>query len=384
MRSFLVSLFSLIFSFAVFSQDFKEGELPPNVVTTFYDKYTPTSKVSWTKTADVFVATFKSGDQGIKASFTNDGNWTVTKYEIDYRELPIDVLTYITSNFRDVKIKESTIRESPLDSNRYYIVLKKDGIAGEAEIYFDMKGKFIKQNVPESFNKPPVIEQAAAGIPADIYNAFKKKYPNAIIQSWKNENSRYQILFVKEGTNGKSEYTSEGIWNYTKYTLPEKELPSTIITDFTLNYKEYKIKTFELIQEPGTDYYYLFAKKEGIFQPSVGLFYSMAGKLTKKISSEDEDPEAEFENIVNEQTSADDININPIQKISIKELPSTIMTYIKDNYSGYLIKEALVNTTEKGIFYYVKVKKEGFKAINELTFDINGKFIESNEKDEFE
>jgi len=387
MRFYLVILFSLLISFVGFSQDIKdikENDLPPKVVSSFYEKFTPSGKVLWAKTADIFIATFKADNQNAKATYTKDGQWTKTKLEINFQELPIDLVTYITSNFRDAKINESSLIQSPTDSDYYLITLKKDGITAEAEINFDMKGNFLKQNIPVAFNKTPDVEQSAAGIPASIYNTFKKKYSSAKIQSWKNENSSYTLFFIQEETKGKSEFAADGTWRITKFSIPDKELPSVVMNDISSNFKDYKIKTSEMIQESGVaDYYYLFAKKEGILQPSVGLFYSLDGKLIKKITSEDKEKEQDFtvdnNNTEKVNTSADDTNTNnAIEKIDVRELPSAIINYIKSDYSGYIIKEAILNTTEKSTFYVVKVKKEGFKAVTELTFDFSGKFLESS------
>jgi hypothetical protein len=151
-----------------------------------------------------------------------------------------------------------------------------------------------------------------------------------------------------------------------------------------------------MIEEPGTiTYYYIFAKKEGIGQPSVELYYTLAGKLIKKVSSEEKSIIDETEKADNKSSVATSVEksttttstttttsekdeeiTNSVEKVDTKELPSTIISYIKTEYKGYTIKEAVLSTTDEGTFYYVKVKKEGVKAVTELGFDISGKFVE--------
>jgi hypothetical protein len=404
MKLYLLPVFLLFISLSVFSQDYKESELPPNIVSNFKDKFTPQGKVSWNKNNDIFTASFKSDDQNVKASFANDGKWVDTKYDIGYKELPGSVVTYVTSNFRDAKIKESSMRDTPSESEHYYIVLKKDGITDEAILYFDLKGNFIKQSVPESFYKSTGTGKVAVSVPPAVFNAFKTKYPDAALESWKTDSTLYTASFTSEEMKGKAEFTLDGTWHFTKYPIDGKELPGPVVTDLKQNYSEYKVKTSEMVEEPGTtSYYYILIKKEGIGQPSIELYYTLTGKLIKKVASEEKAITNDTEKADNavktasttantttaagttksetEGTStttsdnADEIT-NSVEKISTKELPSPIITYIKKEYQGYVIKEAVLSTTDDGTFYYVKIRKEGLKPVTELQFDISGKFVE--------
>lgn len=393
MKLYFLLFFSLFLSINVFCQDYKESELPTNLVTKFKDKFTPDGKVSWNKKGDVFIASFKSEDQNVKASFGTDGKWIDTRYDIGYKELPGAVVTYVTSNFRDAKIKESSMRDTPTESEHYYIVLKKEGLTDEAILYFDLKGNFIKQNVPESFYKSTGTGQVAVSVPPAVFKAFKTKYPDAALESWKTDSTLYTATFTSEEMKGKAEFTLDGTWHFTKYSIAEKELPGPVSNDLKQLYMGYKVKTSVMVEEPGaTTYYYIMAKKEGIGQPSIELYYTIAGKLIKKVSSEeksiiDETEKADttsktitvgtsVKNTTTSDTDNTDEITNSVEKISTKELPSPIIEYIKKEYKGYVIKEAVLSTTDEGTFYYVKVKKEGLKTVTELGFDINGKFFE--------
>jgi len=213
-------------------------------------------------------------------------------------------------------------------------------------------------------------------IPPDIViSAFKKKYPKATLQSWNTDSSSFTASFTNDDLKGNATFASDGIWLITKYPIPEKELSSPIITNIKERYKDYKIKLAEMIEEPNvTVYYYVFAKKEGLKQPSVGMFYTLSGKLIKAISSEvkqtDNLPEGEA--------------INNNENISPKELPSPILSYISTQFPDYTISEAMINSTDKGMVYNITLKKEGLKAFKHLKFDINGKFIEMKEEPEEE
>ncbi|MFH0864785.1 MAG: PepSY-like domain-containing protein [Bacteroidota bacterium] len=385
MKAIIYFFILFLFSFKLFSQEYKESELPAEVLSSFNDKFTHEGNVVWFKDADIFTASFTSEYQNLKVGLTSEGKWIDTKYEIASKELPAQILSYINSKFKDAKIKESSLRESATESDHYYIILEKEEITSVAELFFDVKGNFIKKNVPADFYKSSGNDHTTVTVPSDILAAFKTRLPDAIISNWKAEGLLYTAYFVNDEMNGRAEFTSGGIWNFTKYTFSEKELPGPAMSHYKSNYTGYKIKTSELVQEPAvTDYYYVYAKKDGIGQPRVELCYSLTGKFIKQLTSEDINDDINTdvsENI--SDTTAGKIE-NTTESISIKELPSQVITYIKEAYNGYTIKEAIMSTSDKGTFYCVKIKKEGKKEITELSFDMNGKFLEKKGGEEEE
>ena len=213
--------------------------------------------------------------------------------------------------------------------------------------------------------------------PDNIVSAFTKKYPKATVQSWNADSSTYTATFTNGEQKGDATFSNDGKWTITKYPIPEKELSSPIVTDIKARYKDYKIKSAEMIEEPGvTVYYYVFAKKEGIKQPSVGMFYTFNGKLIKAISSEQKDAET------NSDEDSNDTNAN--ENISPKELPSPILSYISTQFPGYTISEAIIDNTDKVMVYNITLKKDGLKVYKHLKFDIKGKFLELKETKEAE
>ncbi len=225
-------------------------------------------------------------------------------------------------------------------------------------------------------------KKSVVTVPDAVSAAFTQKYPDASVPTWKKD-SAYTVTFISDEMTGKAEFATNGTWHFTKYSIPEKELPSTIINDLKQNYRTYKVKFSEMVQEPSVnDYYYLFAKSDGIGQPTVKLYYTLTGKLIRKISSENKQINSVPEIIVDTNTPSDSTVIETSEeKISSKELPSLVMSYIKREYYGYNIKEAVISTTGKKSFYHVKVKKEAQKAVIELVFDIKGKYIEQKKGD---
>jgi hypothetical protein len=221
-------------------------------------------------------------------------------------------------------------------------------------------------------------------VPSVVQDAFKQKLPEATASSWKIDSSMYIVTFnTTQNQKGIAKFAGDGTWHYTKYSIPDKELPGPVLSDIKQNYKDYKIKSSEMILEPGTDnYYYLIIKKEGISQPAVELFYTLAGKLIKKNILKGKDNKIDFDN--NGKIDSTDVikNTGTTETIDKKELPSPILSYIKQNYVGFIIKEAVSVTTNNVLNYHITVKKEGKKETHELIFNLNGKFLSITPEEE--
>ncbi len=377
MKKAILLFLIVLTSSVVFSQEYKESELPAQVINSFKEKFTPQGKVVWTKSSGNFIATFKTDNQTTKSVFTPEGKCTETLYQIDYKELPGDIITYISANFKDAKIKESAMRETPGENDHYYISLKKEGVDALAEITFDLKGALLNQKVPDAFFATPSGNNStAAKIPPAVLSAFKLKAPEAAILSWKQDTTTYLATYTEEQQKKYAAFDWEGNWIYTKADILEKELPGMIINHFKQNYKGSKIKVSQLIEEPAQSTYYLFIKKEGVGQGTLELYYTITGKFIKKVvpASSKNDADA-FINEDNKNSEKDKVT-DQVEKVNIKELPSPIKTYINQKYKNYSIKDAIYSSTEEGTFYYVNIKKEGSKQLIKLCFDIKGKFVE--------
>ncbi len=393
MKFQIILLFSLLLSFSVIAQEVKESEVPAKVVSTFKTKFAPSGKTTWNKKIDVFVASFKEDGQNMLATFATDGTLNETKYEIPGQELPGAIGSYIDNNYKDAKIKSSWQRETPTEPLHYYVTLKKEGVIEAAEFWFDMKGKLIKKNVPDAFIKAVGIVSVKTVVtihpPTAVNDSFPVKVPSAIVQYWKKDSVNYTATFTKDEMTGFAEFGPDGTWHFTKYTVDAKELPGPIQTDVQAHYKAYSIKYGQLVSEPSKtyQYYYVYAKKEGIGVPSVELYYTMAGKFIKSVFSEEKVINDETEksiketNKVNKTTDADSTNeaTNSEEVINKRELPTTITNYIKQMYKEYEIKSAVLSTTDAGTFYIVKIKKEGIQTPMKLQFDVKGKFIPEEE-----
>ena len=383
MKSLLIIFFSLLLSVSVLAQDIKESQLPHAVADSFKKNFTPAGKVLWTKKDNLFTASFKEDKQNTIASFAADGMLAETKTDVLYNELPGSIVTYIATTYKEAKVESSCLRVTPAEGSQYYIVLSKVKAIDVAEFYFDMKGHLLKKNVPASFTTvasatTTVKEATSIAPPQAVIDSFKAKLPTAALQEWKKDSLNYIAIFKKDDMTGRAEFTHDGTWLFTKYTIGENELPGPAVSDVKKRFNEYKIKNCELVSDLSSaeNYYYVFAKKEGIDVPTIELYYTLNGKFIKKLTSEDKASNQETENDIKENKAAKtEQNSDSDETISSKELPSTSINYINKAYPDYKIKEAVVSTTNTGTFYKVKLKKVGVTQPVNLLFDYTGKFI---------
>ena len=115
----------------------KAQDVPPAVKTAFEKAFPNTTVKKWDKEDNDYEANFSKDGKTMSATFDANGAWKETETDIKVAELPVSVVNYIKTNYKDAGIKEAAIIES------------KDGKMYEAEVkdkdlLFDMNGKFIK------------------------------------------------------------------------------------------------------------------------------------------------------------------------------------------------------------------------------------------------
>jgi hypothetical protein len=377
MKKFVLFILFVAIAIAAYTQEFKESELPAQVASSFKEKFTTEGKVVWTKVLGNFTASFKAENQTTKAEFSPDGKWLQTKTSVEYKELPGTIASYLSEEFKEAKIKESAIRETPEESDHYYITLKKEGTDKLAELTFDLKGEMLKKSIPDEFYATPAgSQQNTQNIPTAVLSAFRQKVPDGTITSWKQDSMVYVASFTAEQQKATASFMDDGTWLNTKTEVSANELPGPVSNYMKQKYSVYKIKKSQLLEDTsGQTSYYLLIKKEGVGQTALELYFSIAGKFIKQVVPVSNKSNADaFINEDVKTTEKDDIS-NTVETVNIKELPSSIPTYIKENYKGYSIKEAVYSATDEGTYYYVKIKKEGVKDTPELSFDIHGKYV---------
>jgi hypothetical protein len=122
------------------------------------------------------------------------------------------------------------------------------------------------------------------------------------------------------------------------------------------------------------------------------IYFSTSGRLEREVLADFEDAEDQYLNekrenkheAFNEFTAEDDLsleegNLVDGQQVTFKELPSSIVNYMKANYPEYSYDEGMIMNDDGALKYSVFLKREGYKGKKNLLFDLKGKFLKAED-----
>jgi hypothetical protein len=244
------------------------------------------------------------------------------------------------------------------------------------------KGVQYPENIISENSVPPIVKKN-----------FLKKFPKAEEVRWFNKkgDTIYQVKCYYKLQDNEIFYTKSGKWLMQKIELDEKTLFPAVQKYLDKTYRKYKfvagMKTLTWDKNDGFEVSIIELKNKKSKLETKILFDKM-GKLVKTIdpdytydeytekeTTSDRNLEKEYSNTA---TNVEDDNNNG-QKVTEKELPSEITTYVYANYPGMKIKSSVIrDLDELGMCYEVSVAREGVNQETvELIFDKLGKFIKN-------
>lgn len=251
-----------------------------------------------------------------------------------------------------------------------------------------MKAKFLLIVLFFLMSGPALFAQtiSESDVPQDVFISFKYKYPDAAITSWQSVAGNFVAQFKLSDQVGKAEFTANGKWIASRFSIAEKELPSPIMTYFKDNYRnrDFQLTLSELVKDGNGDtYYYLQTKKTGFNQPKpVELFFDLNGVFLRKIEPAEYAADAANNNNNTNTNVNTDVKVQPSDTATAttdftkKELPTPVNNYIKSNFPDHSIKDSkFYKDAVMGEVYYILLKEAGFKEQVELYFDIYGALI---------
>lgn len=421
----LFSICFLLFAYYnISAQKISESKVPQDVFISFKYKYSEATVSYWEKSSENYIAKFKLNDQVGKAEFDEKGLWIETRFDVKEKELPSPVLAYYKENYYSLEYVMSVIElhKTSQGESFYYVEVKKEGISQlePVRLHFDLTGKLIYKSDPaenkadkdlkdnntkdnnNKTNKPTnnnqttnVVEETDDGtknlidpakVPAAAKSHFLSKNKKAAGTVWYYKDQKYIVKFNSAGKNGQSTYTKEGAWRETRIESSEDKLNQLTTNYLKENYRQYKIKSVEYVTQPKDKsiYIQMFDKRSRAIPPPITeIWFTSAGKFVNVEKPEITDPEElaaqkrrdekdqEFMSEVDQKGVTYENSDNYNDKVSVKELPSPIINYVKANYKEHIIKSArLVSDDKLGNVYLLYVKIEGAKYGTQLYFDI--------------
>jgi len=112
--------------------------VPAEVKTAFEKSFPNTTVKKWDKEDGNYEANFSKDGKSMSATYDAKGNWLETETDIDVKNLPAPVVSYIKEHYNGAAIKEAATLKTP-EGNRYEAEVKGK------DILFDENGKFLKE-----------------------------------------------------------------------------------------------------------------------------------------------------------------------------------------------------------------------------------------------
>lgn len=113
-------------------------------------------------------------------------------------------------------------------------------------------------------------------VPADVTQTLEFQYPYVKVTGWMKEGNNYVATIKDEGSNGRVYISASGNWLYTRFAVPQNELPSAIMEYVKKNYPEFIVSEAALEEkDEEKTHYYLEVKPDGVgYKPSILTFAS--------------------------------------------------------------------------------------------------------------
>lgn len=213
-------------------------------------------------------------------------------------------------------------------------------------------------------------------VPQAVKKIFIEKYPDVTAAEWyKNNDTVFGAKFSLERKKTTAEFLNTGVFLSSSSEMAPKETPGMISNYIRGNHPDFVVSLSMMKEDAkGKISYYVEIKNPGVGQAITKLWFDFYGNLTKIIEPQEAKLDKDAEEGDNDDLGAD---IASGQKISKKELPSVVNSYITNHYKDYRFDEAIfVENATHGSLYQVKMRKIGYKDFILVHFNLKGEYVE--------
>ncbi|HOJ23873.1 MAG TPA: PepSY-like domain-containing protein [Bacteroidales bacterium] len=331
------------------------------------------------------------------------------KISIQTDYLPAKIKDNLYLSYRGYNISKLYWAKDNLNNDYYIVELTDETGSNLVELEFDFLGNQISQTIKniesenqenqDIKNKKGKKTDLDAGIPETAVpkaaiDYFKKKEKRVDEIKWDTLKNHYIVTYLNtvRGYRCSMEFDEKGTWLQTTIYEDTKNLNPMMSKFINDNYPGYIIQSVENVAT-NTKEKYLLVKiysPDWINDPMVyhQLYFSLSYRLEKEVLAdavnrydflELQKKAASLSNtqkyLENVDNVIDETELYSGQAVSPKSLPSGIIKYINDNYSGWLLKEAMIIEEDGQYLYNIYLKKEGWPDRIKLTFDYKGNFV---------
>ena len=138
---------SLVSSVVMFSVNAQFRKIPAQVTDSFKTRYNDATKVSWKDNITYFQATFKKGNDNVKASFTSKGEWLKTETSSSIENSSEELRDGLKkSKYADWPVKEVVLVEEKDKQPKHRVLVRKSDLL-KKNLYFSQSGQLLEEAI---------------------------------------------------------------------------------------------------------------------------------------------------------------------------------------------------------------------------------------------
>ncbi len=140
-------MLSLVLSVVMLSASAQFRKIPAVVTDSFKTRFSDATKVSWKDNITSFQASFKKGNDNVKASFSSKGEWLKTEKSYTLNSLPEEIKDgFKKSKYTDWTVKDIVFVEEKDKKPQYRIQVRK-GDLQKKNLYFSVSGQLLEEAI---------------------------------------------------------------------------------------------------------------------------------------------------------------------------------------------------------------------------------------------
>ncbi|MFY9418401.1 MAG: PepSY-like domain-containing protein, partial [Bacteroidales bacterium] len=328
------------------------------------------------------------------------------KISIQTDYLPANIRDNLSLSYRGFTVNKLFWAKDNLNNDYYIIELVDETGSIIVELEYDFLGNHIsqtiknieieKQEIKDKKDKKTKLDLGIpeTAVPKAAVDYFKKKERRVDEVKWDTLKNNYIVTYLNtvRGYRCFMEFDEKGTWLQTTIYLDTKNLNPMMSRYINDNYPGYIIQSVENVAT-NTKQKYLLVKiysPDWINDPMVyhQLYFSLSYRLEREVLADAVNRydflelQKKAASLANTQkylekvdNIIDETKMYSGQAVSPKSLPSAIIKYVNDNYSGWLLKESMIIEENGQYLYNIYLKKEGWPDRVKLTFDFKGNFV---------
>jgi hypothetical protein len=139
---FCLALFGLLFN-----ANAQFRKIPAEVTDSFRTRFDKATQVSWSDNLISFQASFKLGNETLKAYYDSKGEWLKTEKNYAFEALPSDIQDgYKKSKYTDWSVKDVLYVEEKDRQPRYRVQVRKSELQ-KKNLYFSATGQLLEDSI---------------------------------------------------------------------------------------------------------------------------------------------------------------------------------------------------------------------------------------------